>query len=221
MALCKCGHEQSKHDANGCIGCAARCKRFDASPVITGEERVRRQEIIAAKLRQAQSVPQAQVSKPTSPKKQSGKAIKVWQCYDCEEEYDTKKEAQDCCGSEEVPNGLWKCSECDLSNRYDTREEAEDCTCEEPTGDSEDSGGGLMSYIGGFIGLLVVIIIAVSVVIPTVIQATQSTGGVICATGTSCATADVTTGSMSVILSFLPLMIAVVVLLLVVAMIGA
>ena len=127
-----------------------------------------------------------------------------------------------------MPNGLWKCSECDLSNRYNTREEAEDCTCEEPTGDSEDdssSGGGLMSYVGAFVGLLIVIIIAVSVVIPTVVSSVSSSGtcmlGSTNSSGEKCIAETGTTGTLQTILSLIPLMIAVVVLLLVVAMIGA
>ena len=228
MALCKCGHEQSKHDANGCIGCAARCKRFDASPIITGEERVRRQEIIAAKLRQAQSTPVAKssekVSNEVTTTTQSAK--KMWYCDDCDSKYDTKKEAQDCCGSEVVTSG-WHCAACD--ELFDTKKEAEECTCEssdDSSDDSSDSGGGIMSYVGAFIGLLIVIIIAVSVVIPTVISSVSASGtcmpgAIDSSTGAKCVVEAGTTGTMQTILSIIPLMIAVVVLLLVVAMIGA
>ena len=68
-----------------------------------------------------------------------------------------------------------------------------------------ESNEAMMEYVGAFIGLLVVIIIAVSVVIPTVLTAISQNPEI--------------TGTTATVLGIVPLMIAVVVLLLVVAMI--
>lgn len=68
-----------------------------------------------------------------------------------------------------------------------------------------ESNEAMMEYVGAFIGLLVVIIIAVSVVIPTVLSAISANPEI--------------TGTTATVLGIVPLMIAVVVLLLVVAMI--
>ena len=208
MVLCKCGHEQSKHVAEGCVGCAARCKSFEEA-VITGAERVRRQEIIAAKLRQAQDVPRAKtieedaepVEAPSEPKT----VTKEWVCYDCDEGYETKKEAQDCCGSEEAPSVQWVCDGCSTS--YETKSEAEECTCEDSEAESE-SGTGL--GMGGIVKMmmgLVMVIIAVSVA-GTVISSIQPVMA-----SSSSPTVSSLTPAVNVALNFLPIIIAVVVLL--------
>lgn len=150
MGLCKCGHIEARHTDAGCNGCTARCKEFQEA-VVTGEARIKQQEEVVAELKQP--------SEPEARPLNKGKATRVWRCIDCDTEYDTKKDAKDCCGSEEPPVGSWKCSECDLDNRYDTKAEAEECDCEE----SETSGGSSIG-IGGIMQMMIMCLVLIFVV---------------------------------------------------------
>ena len=163
MVLCKCGHEQSKHTTNGCVGCSARCRKFEAF-VITEEEKVRRQEIIATKLKQAAEIPVAvqPEEEPEAPEETIEKEItKSWVCADCDSEYETKKEAKDDgCDVEDPPFLQYVC-EC--GNRFDSMAEAKECTCESSESSGSSSEGGTGLGMGGIVQMMMMFVVMIIV----------------------------------------------------------
>ena len=88
----------------------------------------------------------------------------------------------------------------------------EDVVDDEPEEETNETpstgGGGMFSYVSAFVGLLVVIIVAVGVVIPSITSVVHDTP-------------YLSTGTVGTVLALIPLLIAVVILMLVVSMIGA
>ena len=128
----------------------------------------------------------------------SGEAVKVWLCPDCNNGFETKELAKDCCSSEEVELE-WKCAKCD--NQYNTKEEALECDCGTKN-DSKPSG----SILSSVIGFIVVVGVLVGVVLPVITSVTSQNQDL--------------SKSFETVGQVVPLMIGVTVLLVVVAMLS-